>query len=82
MEAEGQLLTAPIGREALLLRVLEVWCSDPCPNADILPEVSSPEKMQLSGFRGSVEALRTRVPPLRQLLAYALQLIRQPFSIR
>jgi len=48
--AEGQLLTAPIGWETLLLRVLEVWRSDLCPDADIHPEVSSPAKMQPAVF--------------------------------
>lgn len=48
--ADGQLLTAPIGWEALLLRVLEVWCSDLCRDADFLPEVSTPEKMQPAVF--------------------------------
>jgi len=77
--AEGQLPTAPSGWEALLLRVLEVWCSDLCRDADFLPEVSTPEKNAASGFRGSVEALWTSVPQLRQLIAYSLQLIHQPF---
>ena len=48
--AEGQFLTAPVGWEALLLRVLEVWCSDLWPDGDILPEDSSLEKMQQAGF--------------------------------
>jgi hypothetical protein len=47
---EWKLLSTPIGWVALLHRVVEVWYSDLCPDADFLPVVSSQEKMITAVF--------------------------------